>query len=242
MTRYPRSAPFNVARHRLARVLWVLAVASSGSAICIAQSANPAASAASRPSVATPVASSPRPLASKPHTGPRAPASTGWTELTPPQQQALKPLQANWGSLSEGQKRKWLAVSQNYPKMAPSEQATLHSRMTEWAGLSARQRNEARLNFAEVKQHSPDEKKAKWEAYQALSADEKQKLAAGAKAKPLGAAPAVKPVPPQKLAVVPAGQPAQKHPSIAGASGKLDHNTLLPQSIPVSVDTPLQSN
>ena len=162
--------------------------------------------------------------------------------MTPPQQQALKPLQSNWGSLSEGQKRKWLALSQNYPKMAPAEQTTLHSRMTEWAGLSAKQRNEARLNFAEVKQHSPDEKKAKWEAYQALSPEEKQKLAAGAKAKPQGAAPAVKPVPAQKMAAVPAGQATQKHPSIAGTSSKLDHNTLLPQSIPVSVDTPAHSN
>jgi hypothetical protein len=162
--------------------------------------------------------------------------------MTPAQQQALKPLQSNWGTLSEGQKRKWLAVSQNYPKMAPAEQATLHSRMTEWAGLSARQRTEARLNFAEVKQHSPDEKKAKWEAYQALSAEEKQKLAAGAKTKPQGAAPAVKPVPAQKLAVVPASPSAQKHPSIAGTAGKLDHNTLLPQSIPVAVDAPAHSN
>ena len=52
--------------------------------------------------------------------------------------------------------------------MSGAEQAKLHSRMTEWAALSPQQRTQARLNFAETKQLSPDDKKAKWEAYQAL--------------------------------------------------------------------------
>ena len=67
--------------------------------------------------------------------------------------------------------------------MSGAEQAKLHSRMTEWAALSPQQRTQARLNFAETKQLSPDDKKAKWEAYQALPPEEKRKLAAGA-AKP----------------------------------------------------------
>ncbi|MES2974480.1 MAG: DUF3106 domain-containing protein [Pseudomonadota bacterium] len=170
-------------------------------------------------------------------------SSPAWHELTPAQQQALKPLQANWATLTTAHKRKWIALSQTYPSMPAPEQARLHSRMTEWAALSPRQRAEARLNFAESQQHSPDEKKAKWQAYQALSPEEKQKLAAGAKPKPQGAAPAVKPVPAQKLAVVPGatGKPGQKqHPAIAGASGKLDQNTLLPNPVPPGAAT--QSN
>ncbi len=79
--------------------------------------------------------------------------------------------------------------------------------MNEWVTLSPQQRAQARLNFAKTKELSkqltPEEKKAKWESYQALSPEEKQKLAAKASPKPTGAATAVKPVAPQKLAPVP---------------------------------------
>lgn len=85
----------------------------------------------------------------------------------------------------------------------------MHSRMNEWVALSPQQRAEARLNFAKTKELSkqltPEEKKAKWQTYQALSPEEKQKLAAKAAARPAGAATAVKPVAPQKLAAVPPG-------------------------------------
>ena len=48
--------------------------------------------------------------------------------------------------------------------------------MTEWAALSPQQRAQARLNFAEIKRLPADERKAKWEAYQALQPEEKRKL------------------------------------------------------------------
>lgn len=134
-----------------------------------------------------------------------------WNELTPMQQQALQPLSGSWGTISEAQKRKWLAVSKNYPALPPDEQATMHSRMNEWVSLSSLQRAEARLNFATTKELSrqltPEEKLAKWQTYQSLSVDEKQKLAEKANTKPVGAALATRPVAPQKLA------PVQPHPS-----------------------------
>jgi hypothetical protein len=143
-----------------------------------------------------------------------------WAELTHMQQQALKPLAASWNTISEPQKRKWLEISKNYPSLSAEEQAVMHSRMNEWVTLSPQQRAQARLNFARTKELSkqltPEEKKAKWETYQALSPEEKQKLAAKANPKPAGAATAVKPVPPQKLAPVPphpvkaASRPAPK--------------------------------
>ena len=84
----------------------------------------------------------------------------------------------------------------------------MHSRMNEWVALSPEQRAEARLNFGKTKELSKqltaEEKKAKWETYQALSAEEKQKLAAKALPRPIGAAPAVKPVASQKLTTLPA--------------------------------------
>lgn len=143
-----------------------------------------------------PAASKTLPIASKP----------SWTDLTPLQQQTLMPLSNSWASLSEAHKRKWLQISKNYASLPAEGQATMHGRMSEWATLSSQQRSEARLNFGKTKelsrQLSPEEKKAKWETYQALSPEEKQKLAAKA-SRPAGAAPALKPVAPQKLAVIP---------------------------------------
>jgi len=134
-----------------------------------------------------------------------------WAELNPMQQQSLNPLAASWNGISEAQKRKWLEVSKSYPNLPAADQAVMHSRMNEWVAMSPQQRAAARLNFAKTKELSnqltADEKKAKWQTYQALSPEQKAKLAAKATPKPAGAATAVKPVAPQKLAVVPKGQP-----------------------------------
>lgn len=137
------------------------------------------------------------------------PAASGpsWSELTPVQQQALAPLVSSWNTdMSEAQKHKWLEISRNYSALSPEGQATLKSRMNDWASLSPQQRAQARLNFGKTKELSrqltPEEKKAKWEAYQALSPEEKQKLAAKSP-KPTGAATAIKPVAPQKLTTLP---------------------------------------
>jgi Protein of unknown function (DUF3106) len=167
------------------------------------------------------------PVARKSEVGPT------WQELTPAQQASLKPLAANWSGIGETQKRKWLAVSKNYPALPAPEQAKLHSRMTEWASLSQQQRAQARLNFAETKKLSPGDQSANWQAYQALSPEDKQKLAANASPAPAGAAAAVKPVAPQKLAAVPAARSDTKH-ATSGALGihgnpAVDRNTLLPR-------------
>lgn len=134
-----------------------------------------------------------------------------WSELTAGQQQALTPLSPHWNTLNAGQKRKWLALSRNFAEMSAEDKATLHSRMIEWAALSNQQRTQARLNFAEVKRIPADERKAKWEQYQALSEEEKRKLAERAPAKPRGAAIPVRPVSAQKLVPVPAVTPGGQH-------------------------------
>ncbi len=131
------------------------------------------------------------------------PGGPAWSELTADQRRSLAPLAGSWAQISEAQKRKWIAMAGNFSKMTPAEQAKLHSRMTEWAALSPQQRAQARLNFGETQQLSPEEKKAKWEAYQALPPEEKRKLADGVERKPPTTAAAVKPVAPQKLATLP---------------------------------------
>jgi hypothetical protein len=118
--------------------------------------------------------------------------------------------------------------------MPPPEQARLHSRMTEWAALSPQQRTAARLNFAEAQKVAPTDKRAKWEAYQALPPEEKRKLAAGAGAaspKPPPTAVAVQPVPAQKLARIPKPKKPENTAKIAVVPGQVDNNTLLPQPL-----------
>ena len=201
------------------------------SAASAAMGAGPAkaASAASR----APSASAPRAA--------KSPTSPLWSELTPQQRQALAPLAAAWPTIGEAQKRKWVVISKSYGRLPPSEQVKLHSRMTEWVALSPQQRIDARLNFAESKLLSADDKRAKWEEYQALPPEEKRKLAAGAAShvKPPATAAAVKPVPAQKMATVPRGGDARP-PRIAAAPNQVDHNTLLPQ--PASPATAPPSN
>ena len=129
----------------------------------------------------------------------KAPADT-WDKLTPAQKAALQPLSANWASLTEGHRRKWLAVSANFAQFSPADKTKLHGRMTDWASLSTQQREQARINFAQTKTLTPSDKQAKWESYQALPPETKQALAnINVAPKPTGAATAVKPVAKNKL-------------------------------------------
>ncbi len=225
---------------------WLVLVALSGTADMELAQASPAPSpplqaqilvapAASAPPVAQPASAVRRPAAAKPAASAvkaaKAPTKPLWTELTLPQRQALAPLAPKWDEVSEAQKRKWLALSQNFPKIPVAEQAKLHSRMAEWVALSPAQRTQARLNFGEAQQLTPDDKKAKWQAYQALTPEEKHKLAAGA-AKPPATAAAVKPASAQKLAAVPQPKHVVKPPRIAAGANQVDPNTLLPQPAP----------
>jgi hypothetical protein len=159
------------------------------------------ASAAAQPGRQAPAAAA-APAAKTPSNAPSKPT---WHELTPRQQRALEPLAASWDELTEPHKRKWLAISRDYATLSPKEQEMMHSRMTEWSKLSNQQREQARLNFAAVKQLPLDERKAKWEAYQALSPEEKSKLAErAATVHSPGAAAGVRPSSVQKFAPVPA--------------------------------------
>lgn len=175
---------------------------------------------------------------------PRTEAKPSWKDLTPQQQQSLKPLAGKWSSLSEGRKRKWLELSKNYPSLPPAEQAKLHSRMTEWVSLSQQQRAQARFNYAETKELTPAQKAATWEAYQALSPEERRKLRANAPSKPSGAAAAVKPAPQQKLAVMPVTQPttSRQPQKLAGSPHSVDQRTLLPQQAPPAEPSPAQKH
>ena len=158
--------------------------------------------------------------------------SVEWNDLTLEQKTALHPLAELWPTLSLEHQRKWLALAHNFSRMPLAEQTTLQSRMTEWANLTPAQRTQARLNFGEVRKVPADERRAKWEEYQALPAEERERLANDRPKPPVSAAPALRPVPPGKI-LRPARPVAA--PSASAASGAarpalpVNRHTLLPQ-------------
>ena len=166
-------------------------------------------------------------VAAKP--APSLPGRPLWMDLAESQQQALAPLAQLWPTMTEPHKRKWLAISQNFGQLTADEQATVQGRMREWAALSPQQRTAARLNYADAKQLLQEDKKAKWEAYQALSPEAKQKLAAQQNQPIQGAAPAVKPVPAAKLTTSPVASANKAVPRIA--TDQVAPATLLPTPV-----------
>jgi len=154
-----------------------------------------------------------------------------WTDLSEPQKRALTPLIEIWPTLAQGHRRKWLALSQNYPQMSASEQEKLQARMVDWAALSTKDREQARLNFAQTKKIPAPARAANWEAYQALPEEDKKALSKAASLPPRGAAVAVKPIAPSKLAVVPVTRKTpEPEKAVAPKAQTLDRYTLLPKA------------
>lgn len=173
-----------------------------------------------------------------PPSSPKTPVSEAapvWANLGPQQQSALAPLKRLWPSINEAQKRKWLAVSRNYHELPEQEQQKMHERMREWVHLGPRERALARLEYARAQTLSVDERRMRWQAYQALSKDERKQLADQSPRQVKGAAIAVRPVPADKI--TPPDQSAQN----TGRSGfsalrldpdKIHPRTLLPLNVP----------
>jgi hypothetical protein len=170
--------------------------------------------------------------------------SLTWQKLSPQQQAALAPLAQTWNTLSDGHKRKWIALSANYSGLTRTEQETLQSRMGDWAALKPSEREQARLNFAQSKKLPAADRTATWEAYQALSPEDKKKLALEGSSKPTGAAVAIKPVAPEKLASAPVIRKAtDARQALGGSSVTLNRSTLLPiPAKPASVPTAPATN
>lgn len=162
------------------------------------------------------------------------PAQPGpqWHELNPAQKAALQPLGGVWNSLGQIQKKKWIALAKTFPSRSPENQARLQERMVQWAALTPREREMARLNFAETKKVSADELAASWAAYQELSPEERARLAAKGASKPTGSAVAIAPTPNDKITAVPITRHTSPstEPS-ALVKPQLDPNTLLPKVV-----------
>ncbi len=158
-----------------------------------------------------------------------------WRSLNAEQRAALKPLEKLWPTLGADQQRKWVALTQNFSRMTPDERATLQSRMTEWVNLTPAQRTQARLNFGEVRKVPTDEKRAKWEEYQALPEEERERLARDRPKLPAGAAPALRPAPVDRIlrptrSNEPPARPDTLTPGSVRPTAPVNRHTLLPQA------------
>jgi hypothetical protein len=110
-----------------------------------------------------------------------------WRELTPQQQQILAPLESHWASMDDTGRDKWVNVANRFHQLTPAERQRVQERMSQWAKLRPQERGEARLRFQQARQLPPDERQKKWEAYQALSEEERKDLSRQAqrRAKPV---------------------------------------------------------
>jgi Protein of unknown function (DUF3106) len=124
-----------------------------------------------------------------------------WSSLSADQQRALAPLKRDWPTIDPDRKQKWLEVVSRFPTMPEAERQRVQGRMAEWAQLTPSQRTQARLQFQEARQLSPEDRQTKWQAYQALSEQERLELAERAR-------PAV-----AKSGAKPGGEPRPPAPS-----------------------------
>ena len=133
-------------------------------------------------------------------------SSLHWNELSAQRRAALSPLQSDWDKIDEDRQKKWLVIADKFSTMNAEQQARAQSRMREWVALKPEQRRIARESYLQAKKLDPAQKNAKWERYQQLPDDEKQRLAAAAaKKKRLATLPALPPAHP------PSNPPAEKH-------------------------------
>lgn len=116
-----------------------------------------------------------------------------WAELTPAQRLSLQPLQSQWQAIDPLRKKKWLEIAGRFPALPKEHQIRLQARMAEWAGMSAAERNAARVRYEKTRRMVGEDSQALWEAYLALPEEQRKALAdkASQRAQPAPVAPSV---------------------------------------------------
>ena len=168
---------------------------------------------------------------------PASASNSSWQSLQSSQKKALAPLAPHWAQISHAQKNKWLAMSINFDNLSTKEQAILHERMAEWVSLSPQQRAQARLNFNQTKTLDADAKKTHWEAYQALSPEDKKKLAAQQTTGIRGAATASQAASPNKVIPLSGKSIPAEAATKSTSSIVIDKRTLLPTIVTIPEGT-----
>lgn len=130
-----------------------------------------------------------------------------WSQLSPSQQTALRPLQQQWAEIDAPRKQKWVEIAGRFPTMPPAEQARVQARMSEWARLTPSQRRDARMNYQAAQQVPAENRQKRWQAYQELPVEQRRQLATpvppAPERRPPAARPSVNDAPQAKSNIVP---------------------------------------
>lgn len=141
-----------------------------------------------------------------------------WNTLNPVQKSILAPLAADWNSMENLPRKKWLGIAERYPTMKPDEQRRLQERMREWASLTPEQRSKVRGTYKDFNQLPPEQKavvKQKWEAYSNLPSGEKQRIRESGKSGKL-----LQPVPPSEAAPHTINQSTESSSEVSAETAK----------------------
>lgn len=176
--------------HRLAPSRPLLTALLLGAAARLTSAQTPEAASAPEPAAsAGPVAVvAPTAPASLP-TAVRLPAVSAlatvpqWNQLTSAQQLLLAPLERDWDRLGPIQRNKWLNAAPLLASLPAPELTRLHARMRDWSRLTPDERRDARIAYQFAKQVDAEQRRAKWEAYQALPPEKRRELAEKAAAR-----------------------------------------------------------
>ncbi len=109
-----------------------------------------------------------------------------WSDLTAEQQQILRPLAGEWGSLDAARRTKWIGIAKRYPGMTGAEQNRVQARMAEWVKLTPDERRNAREQYRKIGKLPPGKREVvsqHWEEYQQLPESVKKGLAVESKKK-----------------------------------------------------------
>lgn len=112
-----------------------------------------------------------------------SPKISGWKQLSPTQQKLLAPLEADWDQLGSNRQSKWVEIANKMPSMSAPERERIQRRMRAWALMTPAERAQARESFREIKKKPPETRQRAWDEYQQLPKDERERLAAEARAR-----------------------------------------------------------
>lgn len=99
-----------------------------------------------------------------------------WSDLSAGQQAVLEPFRAQWNGWSAAEKRSWVKLADQVPKMSEQARARADERIREWATLTPEQRRLARQNYRLAKRLPPDERQAQWERYREMTPEQRSVL------------------------------------------------------------------
>lgn len=152
----------------------------------------------------------------------QAAAGPSWSELSPAERQALRPLQDEWSRIDAPRREKWREIASRFDRMSPQERGRVQQRMSDWVGMSPRERNEARQNYQGARQLSPAERQQRWEAYRALPEEQRRSLveraSAEAAARPVRGGAARASAPAGKVNTLPNGSSPPPRPRAVAPS------------------------